>query len=67
MRRPATDPSALLPRRPLPQKRSSNVDELLSSFGHAAADAGDEEDVRSTLKRLAGLEPTPPPPDATRS
>ena len=65
MRRPATDPAALLPRRPLPQKRTSNVDELLQSFGHASHEHGEEGDVRTTLKRLAGLDPTPPPPDAT--
>jgi len=42
------------------------VDELLLSFGHATSEDSEEQDVRSTLKRLAGLEPTPPPPGASR-
>lgn len=64
--RKLVDPATLLPRRPLPRQSASNVEELLRSFGTDAKEGAEEQDVRSTLKRLAGLEPTPPPRDASR-
>ena len=51
------------PRVPLPEPRKSDVDELLLRLGDAPI-AVDE--LRSSLKRLAGMEPTPPPPGIDR-
>jgi hypothetical protein len=47
------------PRVALPEPRPSDVDELLSRLDEAPL-AVDE--LRTGLKRLAGMEPTPPPP-----
>ncbi len=47
------------PRVALPEPRPSDVDELLSRLDEAPI-AVDE--LRTGLKRLAGMEPTPPPP-----
>ena len=47
------------PRVAIPSPRPSDVDDLLASLAEAPL-AVDE--LRSGLKRLAGMEPTPPPP-----
>jgi hypothetical protein len=49
------------PRRPMPKPRPSDVDDLLGRMVKPSVDATD--DVRTSLKSLAGLEPTPPPPE----
>jgi hypothetical protein len=49
-----------VPRVPMPKPRPSDVDELLEQM--APADGG-TADVRTSLKSLAGLEPTPSPPE----
>jgi hypothetical protein len=59
---PAADERPPAPRLPMPSPRSSDVEELLGRM--TGADAASSEDVRSSLKSLAGLESTPPPPDA---
>jgi hypothetical protein len=50
-------PAPLLP---LPKPRRSDVEDLLERMAQANAGANDE--LRSSLKGLAGIEPTPPPP-----
>ncbi len=42
--------------------RRSDVSELLAAF--AVAETRSDNELRGDLKRIAGLEPTPPPPDA---
>jgi hypothetical protein len=49
------------PRAPLPKPRPSDVDDLLERM--AQADAGASDELRSSLKGLAGIDPTPPPPE----
>ncbi|HEX6273704.1 MAG TPA: hypothetical protein VFZ53_11710 [Polyangiaceae bacterium] len=53
-----------VPRVPMPQPRPSDVDELLGRMAPAAEGAREAAvDVRTSLKSLAGLEPTPNPPE----
>ncbi len=49
------------PRLPLPKPRPSDVEDLLGRMAEENAGASDE--LRSSLKGLAGIEPTPPPPE----
>lgn len=47
------------------QPRRSNVDDLLDRFNVSALTTPETiKDTRASLKRLAGLDPTPPPPTA---
>jgi hypothetical protein len=48
------------PRLPMPKPRPSDVEDLLERMAQAQDEGSDE--LRSSLKGLAGLEPTPPPP-----
>ena len=48
------------PRLPMPKPRPSDVEDLLDRMTQAQDERRDE--LRSSLKGLAGLEPTPPPP-----
>jgi len=50
-----------LPHLPMPRPRASDVDDLIARLQEAPIAVGE---VRAGLKRLAGLEPTPPPPPA---
>jgi hypothetical protein len=50
-----------VPHRPMPVPRKSDIQDLLEKMTEASADSGDE--LRKSLKGLAGLEPTPPPPE----
>jgi hypothetical protein len=50
-----------LPHVALPRPRESNVEDLL---GGMQSEAFGEDELRSGLKGLAGLEPTPSPPDS---
>jgi hypothetical protein len=52
------------PRVALPSPRPSDVDDLLSRLGEAPLVV---DELRSGLKRLAGMEPTPPPPGVARN
>jgi hypothetical protein len=77
---PSLDPSALPPwmtaavdvhtavtpppRVALPSPRPSDVEELLSRLGEAPLPV---DELRSGLKRLAGMDPTPPPPGVARN
>jgi hypothetical protein len=51
------------PRLPMPKPRPSDVEELLGRMTQTTVEGGD--DLRSSLKGMAGLEPTPPPPAPT--
>jgi hypothetical protein len=51
------------PRLPMPKPRPSDVEDLLDRMLQANDEGNDE--LRSSLKGLAGLEPTPPPPSET--
>jgi len=51
------------PRVALPKPRPSDVDDLLRRMGDMPLEV---DELRSGLKRLAGMEPTPPPPGTTR-
>jgi hypothetical protein len=66
VRKRVPDEGSLLPPRPLPRPRSSDVEELMRHFAGAPEGESEEHDVRSTLKRLAGLDPTAVPPDVGR-
>jgi hypothetical protein len=66
VRKVVPDEASLLPLRPLPRPRPSDVDELMRHFALAPEADSDEHDVRSTLKQLAGLDPTAAPPDVGR-
>lgn len=59
--RPEQEEPSPPPRVVVPRPRESNVDELLERMSSEAADV---DALRSGLKSLAGLEPTPPPPGA---
>jgi hypothetical protein len=48
------------PRLPMPKPRPSDVEDLLERMARAGDEGNDE--LRSSLKGLAGLEATPPPP-----
>jgi hypothetical protein len=48
------------PRLPMPKPRPSDVEALLDRMAQTEGEGNDE--LRSSLKGLAGLEPTPPPP-----
>jgi hypothetical protein len=50
----------LEPRLPMPKPRPSDVEALLDRMAQAEGEGNDE--LRSSLRGLAGLEPTPPPP-----
>jgi len=52
-----------LPHLPMPRPRASDVDDLIARLTEVPLAVGD---VRAGLKRLAGLEPTPPPPPARK-
>jgi hypothetical protein len=49
-----------VPRLPMPKPRPSDVEDLLERMTQASV--GGADDLRSSLKGMAGLEPTPPPP-----
>jgi hypothetical protein len=57
--RPEPDELSPLPHVVVPGPRESNVSDLLDRMTSAASDV---DEVRSGLKRIAGLDPTPPPP-----
>jgi hypothetical protein len=59
--RPERHELSPLPHVALPRPRESNVDELLEGM---RSESLGEDELRSVLKGLAGLDPTPPPPDA---
>ena len=48
-------------RLPMPKPRTSDVNDLLDHMSQSDADGGD--DVRTSLKGMAGIEPTPAPPE----
>jgi hypothetical protein len=50
------------PRLAMPKPRPSDVDDLLERMAEECVEGSDE--IRANLKGLAGLEPTPPPPDS---
>jgi len=52
-----------LPHLPMPRPRPSDVDDLIARLTEVPLAVGE---VRAGLKRLAGLEPTPPPPPARK-
>jgi hypothetical protein len=51
------------PRVALPERRPSDVEDLLRNLDEVPLAV---EDVRAGLRRLAGMEPTPPPPGVSR-
>jgi hypothetical protein len=57
---PVVSESVREPRLPMPKPRPSDVEDLLGRMAQAADDTNDE--LRATLKGLAGLEATPSPP-----
>jgi hypothetical protein len=57
--RPEQEELSPLPHVAVPRARESNVDDLLERMTRESADV---DELRSGLKSLAGLEPTPPPP-----
>ena len=50
------------PRLAMPKPRPSDVDDLLERMTPESVEGSDE--IRANLKGLAGLEPTPPPPES---
>jgi hypothetical protein len=48
-------------RLPMPKPRPSDVNELLEQMSRSDVDGSD--DLRTSLKGMAGIEPTPPPPE----
>jgi hypothetical protein len=59
--RPEEPELSPLPRVAMPRPRESNVDDLLDGM---QSEALGEDELKSGLKGLAGLEPTPSPPDS---